>query len=212
MKHCIQRLELAHQIDALLKELPERQRIALRLSYGLDGSPPLRQVQVRGYSVAHAAISLVDCMDTIIISTWNLPAMQRIALRPAYGLDGSHPLMQLEEGGSQLPISKGSMLHEQAAPTSEGSIWQLNVFMLVDACICGMFVAPLSLMHVQVLILLMHILSKIAGLCWSFFVKICRRGACQRVFLTSGISDCPSLEVCPDKECERHVVGLTYET
>ena len=43
----MRRRELAQQLDALLMDLPERQRIAVRLSYGLDGSPPLRQIDVR---------------------------------------------------------------------------------------------------------------------------------------------------------------------
>ena len=45
----IRRRELAQQLDALLMELPERQRIAVRLSYGLDGNPPLRQIDVRAH-------------------------------------------------------------------------------------------------------------------------------------------------------------------
>ena len=46
MEHRLQHRELVQQLHALMGELSERQRAALKLSYGLDGRPPLRQYEV----------------------------------------------------------------------------------------------------------------------------------------------------------------------
>ena len=76
----IRRRELAQQLDALLMDLPERQRLAVRLSYGLDGSPPLRQIDVRAPALtgrppegasrapAHCLESLFTFWHTVLLS------------------------------------------------------------------------------------------------------------------------------------------------
>ena len=76
----MRRRELAQQLDALLMELPERQRLAVRLSYGLDGSPPLRQIDVRAPALsgcppegaspapAHCPESLFTFGHTVLLS------------------------------------------------------------------------------------------------------------------------------------------------
>ena len=46
MEHRVRHLELAEQLRALLAQLSERQQTALKLSYGLDGQPPLMQIEV----------------------------------------------------------------------------------------------------------------------------------------------------------------------
>ena len=46
IEHRVQHMELEEQVHGLLGELSERQQIALKLSYGLDGHPPLRQYEV----------------------------------------------------------------------------------------------------------------------------------------------------------------------
>ena len=46
VEHRLQHRELVQQLHALMGELSERQRAALKLSYGLDGRPPLRQYEV----------------------------------------------------------------------------------------------------------------------------------------------------------------------
>ena len=64
------RRELAQQLDALLMELPERQRLAVRLSYGLDGSPPLRQIDVRAPALSScppekASCATAHCLESL---------------------------------------------------------------------------------------------------------------------------------------------------
>lgn len=66
----IRRRELAQQLDALLMGLPERQRLAVRLSYGLDGSPPLRQIDVRapaltGRPPEGASLAPAHCLESL---------------------------------------------------------------------------------------------------------------------------------------------------
>ncbi len=46
IEHRVQHMELVEQLHNLLGELSERQQTALKLSYGLDGHPPLRQYEV----------------------------------------------------------------------------------------------------------------------------------------------------------------------
>lgn len=51
IEHSVQHSELVRRINAMLEELPERQRVTLTLIYGLDGNPPLTQREVRAASL-----------------------------------------------------------------------------------------------------------------------------------------------------------------
>ena len=70
----IRRRELAQQLDALLMDLPERQRLAVRLSYGLDGSPPLRQIDVRAPVLSSRPLEEASCAPAhplgILFTSW----------------------------------------------------------------------------------------------------------------------------------------------
>ena len=59
MEHHVQHMELVQQLHALIGELSERQQAALKLSYGLDGQPPLRQYEVGSSHPSSAALSLL---------------------------------------------------------------------------------------------------------------------------------------------------------
>ena len=56
----VQHMELVEQLHALLGQLSERQQIALKLSYGLDGQPPLRQYEVGSSYAIKRSIPLLS--------------------------------------------------------------------------------------------------------------------------------------------------------
>lgn len=60
IEHQVQHMELVQQLHALLGQLPERQQIALKLSYGLDGHPPLRQYEVGSLRTGKIALTLLS--------------------------------------------------------------------------------------------------------------------------------------------------------
>ena len=89
MDRRVQHMELVEQLHNLLGELSERQQAALKLSYGLDGHPPLRQYEVgpvHAESSIHAAVqtSLTSLIKAHTKQAKSVPCQSKLDSQEAF--------------------------------------------------------------------------------------------------------------------------------